>query len=97
MRVSGWNGPPIDAVRTPTGIVAIDNTRVALAQELGLDRIPVRVWDPSDPLPQSMLDIERFGPAKTWGEALAYRTARQVPPLDSAGTPLRPTLPGDKQ
>ena len=32
----GWNGPAVDAVRTPDGIVTIDNTRIAVARELGL-------------------------------------------------------------
>lgn len=39
----GWNGPAIDAVQTPNGLITIDNTRVAIAQELGLPQIPVKV------------------------------------------------------
>lgn len=58
MTRQGWNGPPIDAVRTPEGIVAIDNTRVALAQELDIKRIPVQVWNPSDPLSQATIEEE---------------------------------------
>ena len=95
MAEQGWNGPPIDAVRTPEGIVAIDNTRVALAQEFGVTHIPVRVWNPSDPIPLAMIERDRFGPSRTWGEALAYRTGRQRPPLDPTGTTRRPRLPGD--
>ncbi len=97
MAEQGWNGPPIDAVRTPEGIVAIDNTRVALAQEFGIKLIPVRVWNPSDPLPPVMIERERFGPSQTWGEALAYWAGRQRPPLDPTGTTRRPRLPGDDQ
>ena len=93
----GWDGPPIDAVRTPEGIVTIDNTRVALAQELGITRIPVRVWNLSDPLPQAMIERGRFGLSRTWGEALAYRAGRQRPPLDPTGTTQRPRLPGGNQ
>ena len=97
MAERGWDGPPIDAVRTPEGIVTIDNTRVALAQELGIGRIPVRVWNPSDPLPQAMIERGRFGASRTWGEALAYRIGRQRPPLDPTGTIQRPRLPGGNQ
>ncbi len=97
MAEDGWKGPPIDAVRTPQGLVAIDNTRPALAQELGLDSIPVRVWNMSDALPASMTETSRFGPSQTWGDALAYRTGRQLPPLDPTGTAQRPRLPGASQ
>lgn len=97
MAERGWDGPPIDAVRTPEGIVTIDNTRVALAQELGITRIPVRVWNPSDPLPQAMIERGRFGLSRTWGEALASRAGRQRPPLDPTGTTQRPRLPGGGQ
>ena len=97
MAERGWDGPPIDAVRTPEGIVTIDNTRVALAQELGIGRIPVRVWNPSDPLPQAFIRERRFGASRTWGEVLAHRTGRQRPPLDPTGTTQRPRLPRGNQ
>jgi hypothetical protein len=87
----GWNGPAVDAVETADGIVSIDNTRVAVARELGMEEIPVNVHLPSDPLPESMLG--RFGDAKTWGEALAQRTGKQRPPLPFGGTPDTPRLP----
>ena len=41
----GWNGDPVDVVRTPDGLTTIDNTRVAVAQELGLPEIPVNIVD----------------------------------------------------
>jgi len=97
MAENGWQGPPIDAVQTQAGVVAIDNTRPAVAQALGLARIPVRVWNMSDALPNSMIETSRFGPSKTWGEALAYRTSRQTPPLGLNGTAQRPSLPGAPQ
>jgi hypothetical protein len=87
----GWNGPAVDAVETADGVVTIDNTRVAIARELGMEEIPVNVHLPSDPLPESMLG--RFGDAKTWGEALAQRTGKQRPPLPFSGTPDTPRLP----
>jgi len=96
MAENGWNGPPIDAVRIPDGVVSLDNTRVAVAREQGIPSIPVRIWEPGDPLPQAMLDSARFGPSQTWGEALAYRTSRQIPPLGPTGTLTPPSLPGPK-
>ena len=88
---NGWNGPAVDAVRTPDGIVTIDNTRIAIARELGIPEVPVKIHLPSDPLPESMLG--RFGDAKTWGEALLHRTGGQRPPLGPTGTPTIPRLP----
>lgn len=79
LRRYGWRGEPVDVVETPGGwLTSIDNTRVAVARELGLDAIPVRVHAMTDPLPESMLANQRFGPdARTWGDALRHRTGRQ--------------------
>jgi len=88
---NGWNGRAVDAVETSEGIVTIDNTRPAIALEFRFTEIPVRVWLPCDPLPESMLG--RFGDARTWGEALQFRTSNQVPPLPPTGTPNPPRLP----
>ena len=93
MGKQGWKGDPIDAVETPEGLVAMDNTRPAVAQELGIPEIPVRVHPSYESLPRPMIDQARFGPSTTWGEALRYRTARQKPPLGPSGTPARPRLP----
>lgn len=90
MGEKGWSGDPVDAVRTRDGIASIDNTRVAVARELGLKEIPVRIHAPSEPLPPEM--IGRFGNAQTWGEALAYRTANQRPPLPPTGTLEAPRM-----
>ncbi len=91
MTNKGWNGPAVDAVNTSKGVVTIDNTRIAIARELGITDIPVNVRSPSDPLPKSMLG--RFGNARTWGEALHYRTSNQRPPLPATGTLASPRLP----
>lgn len=91
MREHGWQGDPIDVVQTDSGLVTIDNTRAAIAQELGIENIPVRVHQPGSPLPGEMYG--RFGDARTWGEALVYRTSRQSPPLPPNGTTQRPRLP----
>jgi hypothetical protein len=87
----GWNGPAVDAIRTPDGITTIDNTRIAVARELGIPEVPVKVRLPSDPLPKSMLGC--FGDANTWGEALLHRTGRQRPPLGPTGSPMIPRIP----
>lgn len=91
MGIRGWDGPPIDAIETDAGLVTIDNTRVAVAQELGLREIPVRVHAPDDLLPELLR--HRFPGARTWGDALAYRTSHQMPPLPVTGTPDRPRMP----
>ena len=90
---NGWNGAAINAVETPNGITTIDNTRIAVATELNIPQVPVMVWQTSGPLPPSMLG--RFGDAKTWGEALQFRTGNQRPPLPATGTPTPPRLPGN--
>lgn len=73
-------------------IVTIDNTRIAIARELGIKEVPVKTRQMSDPLPESMLG--RFGNARTWGEALLHWTGNQRPPLPPTGTPDIPRLPG---
>jgi uncharacterized Zn-binding protein involved in type VI secretion len=91
LRKFGWRGKPIDVVRTSEGLVTVDHTRAAVAMELGIDTIPVRVHLPSSPLPPSMAG--RFGSARTWGEAIAHRAAMQRPPLPPTGTTVPPRLP----
>ncbi|MEI8020307.1 MAG: hypothetical protein WCH39_19050, partial [Schlesneria sp.] len=88
---NGWNGPAVDAVQTAGGIVTLDNTRIAIAREFGINNVPVTIHLPSDPLPKSMLG--RFGNAKTWGEALKFRTGQQRPPLPPTGTSSPPRIP----
>jgi filamentous hemagglutinin len=92
MREHGWNGPPVDVVETPQGLVTIDNTRVAIAQKLGMKEIPVQIHSVTEPLPREMLG--RFGQAKTWGEALIHRTSNQRPPLPPSGTVTGPQIAG---
>lgn len=91
MSAQGWNGPPLDVVETAFGLVTIDNTRAAVAQELGLLEIPISVHALSEALPDTMR--ERFPGASTWGDALAHRTGRQAPPLPVEGTTVRPRMP----
>ncbi len=91
MAARGYAGEPIDVVRTADGLTTVDHTRAAVALELGIREIPARVHLPSEPLPPSMTG--RFGPARTWGEAAAYRAAHQRTPLPPTGTTTPPTLP----
>ncbi len=88
---NGWDGPAVDAVRTQDGLVTIDNTRIAIARELGIPEVPAKIRLPRDRLPESMLG--RFGEATTWGQALLHRTGGQRPPLGPTGTPMIPLLP----
>lgn len=92
MGALGWNGPPVDVVEIAAGLVTIDNMRVAVARELGLREIPIRVHAPDESLTESLQ--QRFPGSETWGDALAYRTGRQIPPLPIDGTPDRPRMPG---
>ncbi|NLX12294.1 MAG: hypothetical protein GXY44_01390 [Phycisphaerales bacterium] len=86
----------IDVVEVSPGqYVAVDNTRLAIAQELRIGRIPVRVFQPEDPLSPKMIAEGRFGvAARTWGDAILFRTAKQMPPLPTEGTPAVPQIPG---
>ena len=84
---------PVIIVRDGNTLTTLDNTRVAIAQELGLSSIRVSIKELDDVLPQTMIAIKRFGTSKTWGEALAFRTSKQRPPLRSNGTPERPFMP----
>jgi RHS repeat-associated protein len=91
MSERGWDGDPVDVVRTQDGLTTIDNTRVAVAQELELLEIPVNIHTPDELLPKDMLG--RFGSAATWGEALIHRASRQRPPLGPTGIATRPRMP----
>ena len=102
MKNNGWDGPPIDVVETPDGLVTLDHTRAAVALELGIKEIPVRVHKASDPLPAEMItgpNGPRFtandgsGHATTWGEAAAIRGGNQNPPLPPTGTTTPPRMP----
>jgi RHS repeat-associated protein len=95
MAKNGWEGPPIDVVETPDGLVTVDHTRAAVAMEQGIGSIPVRVHQPSDPLPSSM-PAERFPGATTWGEAILVRAGGQNPPLPPTGTTAPPRLPPNR-
>ena len=95
MAENGYNGPPIDVVQTPSGIVTVDHTRAAVALEQGISPIPATLHLPTDLLPTSMAG--RFGSATTWGEAAAYRAANQRPPLPADGTTTPPKLPAPQK
>ncbi len=103
MRKKGWdpNADPAQMVDGPEGPVTLDNTRDAVAEELGIEHIRARIHDPNEPMPRDVAYSERgrlrFGKFPvTYGEALAYRTADQKPPLPVTGTRTRPTMPPDE-
>jgi hypothetical protein len=88
---NGYNSNyPIDVVKTDSGFVTIDNTRPAIMKDLNRTEIPAVVHSPSDKIPSSM--DGRFGNATTWGEAVEYRTSKQVPELPTSGTSKPPKL-----
>lgn len=72
VKEEGWGDDPVDVVLTRSGPVALDGTRVAVARELELESIAVRVHAPEEKLPSEV--AQRFGPrVKTWGDALQSR------------------------
>jgi filamentous hemagglutinin len=96
MKEKGWDGPPIDVVQTPDGLVTVDHTRAAVARELGLKEIPVRIHQPDEPLPADMAERpwNKSGEtATTWGDAVAKRGAGQSPKIGPTGTSKPPRLP----
>ncbi len=98
MAEHGWKGDPIDVVQTADGLTTVDHTRAAVALEMKMKEIPVRVHQADAPLPESMLSRpwNRDGDtAKTWGEAVRLRGQGQTPPLGSTGSPKPPRLPKD--
>jgi RHS repeat-associated protein len=97
---SGWDPSKgsVDVIRTERGLVTFDNTRVALAREMGIEKVSGRVRDLAEPLPQNFvqareLDVQarRLGlpEPKTWGDALRVRTMGNRLPLEGTETPPR--------
>jgi RHS repeat-associated protein len=74
MRANGWVGAPVDVVSFQGRLITLDNTRVLAAQ---LTNTPVRaaIHGAGEALPSSMAG--RFGSARTWGEAVKVRIAKQ--------------------
>ncbi len=48
----GWlpERGPVDVIDTGNGLVTMDNRRVVIAQELGMEKIPVRIHKLNDPI-----------------------------------------------
>ena len=90
MQKNGWKGSPIDVVSTDKGLVSIDNTRLMVARDLGMNHIPARIHSVNERLPSTMKG--RFGTANTWGEALLHRTSNQEPGLPLSGTVRMPNV-----
>ncbi len=100
IREKGFIDDPDNAVcvvRTPVSLTTLHNTRVAVTQEMDLSDIPIIIYEFDEPLPEIMVNIRRFGVAKTWGEALIYRTSRQhLEPLPPYGRLERPVMSPDE-
>jgi hypothetical protein len=83
MKLNGWRGDPI-VVRMPNGtVVAVDNTRLAAAKLTGTRvQATIRGFDEAFPIARDV-DAEYFtnlvtgARARTWGEAVLNRIARQ--------------------
>lgn len=81
-------------VRTPDGsLVAMDNTRLAVARELGINKIPVTIRRMDEAIPGSMRHRKDFRDAETWGDALRSRTGNNR--LGEGGTNSQPRMPGE--
>jgi len=80
MRISGWQGPPIDVVKMPDGSLAtVDNTRLLAASRANIC-VKVFIHDESEHLSPELQ--ERFmtkqgGLPSTWGEAILNRINAQ--------------------
>ena len=48
---NGWKGEPIYVIETIKGFFTIDNTRVDVARELGIEKIPLKIHKMTDYLP----------------------------------------------
>jgi hypothetical protein len=97
----GWDASRggVDAIQTRGGLVTFDNTRVAVARELGIEKVSGRIHQLGDPLPEGFarmrgLDVraKRLGLSepKTWQDALRIRTMGNKLPLE--GTDVPPLL-----
>lgn len=90
LKAGGWQGEPADVVLTAEGPVTLNNVAVAVARELGLKRIPIRVHAPDEPM-------RGHG---TWGRALERKMEMEYGAegfVRSYGTevppPIRPVQP----
>ncbi|MEM6472768.1 MAG: hypothetical protein AAF802_24615 [Planctomycetota bacterium] len=101
---SGWDPDqgPIDVIDTPDGLLSLDNTRVAVAQEKGIPKITARVRQPDELLPDDFPEPRlrsfnrkakklKMDPPKTWGDLFEIRTRDNG--LPSTGTTTRPSMP----
>ena len=56
MKANGWKGDPIGVVKMPGGkLTTIDNTRVAVAREVGIE-VQATIRNYKDPLPTNLID-----------------------------------------
>ena len=76
----GWNGRPIDVVRSSDGmLITVDNTRVLAASRAGISA-KVRIHESHERLTrclQERFSTKRDGVPNTWGEAIQFRLNKQ--------------------
>jgi len=98
----GWDPSKgnLDVVQTEKGLVTLDNTRPAVARELGIDEVTGKVHSLTDPLLPGFAEQREFAKQaaelgldapRTWGDVLRIRTMRNNLPVE--GTPAVPRLP----
>lgn len=100
MQTNGWvpEEGPINAILTKKGLVAFDNTRPAVAVELGLKKVTTKVHDLTDPLPSDFpaeqlqfliqkADKHGLPHPSTWEDALRIRTTDNGLPLEGKTMP----------
>lgn len=83
MSAKGWIGEPLTVINRNGTLVSFDNRRLAAAQSLGLDHVPVNIVNGSDPYPKSTT-------GKTWDDAFNERLGRNG--LGQYGTPETPAV-----
>lgn len=84
----GWKGNAIRAVRMPEGIVVYDNTRLAVALEMGMTQVPVQIYELDAVLPDQFLNNVwwKSQGVHTWRDVMMFRTSENGLPLYGTAT-----------
>jgi hypothetical protein len=93
----GWDysREPVDVIKTEKGFETFDNTRPAVAVELGLKKIQAKIRQIDEPLPggfayqRDLIQTARrnkLPTPKTWGEAFKVRTKSNRIPFEGRET-----------
>jgi RHS repeat-associated protein len=93
----GWDfsKQPADVIQVGEKLVTFDNTRIGVAQKLGLDKVKVKIHQLTDLLPgwfaqqRGLIDKamqNKLPVPKTWGDALKIRTKDNRLPIEGGKT-----------